>query len=196
MQDRDAQLQKVIDRQQIEGAIYRYARGVDRCDSELLLSAFWEDGRFIGGPIDGKVYELGPLMVANMKKRFSTTSHLFGNIHIDFTEAGAESESYAIAYHRTLPERESIEAYLGPDFLLETRGSAEQSYDVLFGARYLDQWAQRGGTWKILSRRIVPDWNQIMPSSMRNSGGIFDRLQLRPTRDRTDASYIWEGLPK
>lgn len=35
--------EEMADREAIRDCLYRYARGVDRCDEELLRSAYWEN---------------------------------------------------------------------------------------------------------------------------------------------------------
>ena len=34
---------ELADREAIRDCLYRYARGMDRCDEEMLRSAYWED---------------------------------------------------------------------------------------------------------------------------------------------------------
>src|SRR3546814_13293861 len=82
-------LRQLLDRQQIIEGVYRYARGIDRADSDLFKSVFWEDGLFVGGPAEGLVHEVADELINDVvAQRFRKSQHLFGNILIEFTESG------------------------------------------------------------------------------------------------------------
>ncbi|BEP46256.1 hypothetical protein GmRootV15_68450 (plasmid) [Variovorax sp. V15] len=38
-----ASLEALLDREAIRDCLYRYCRGIDRCDEAALRSAYWED---------------------------------------------------------------------------------------------------------------------------------------------------------
>ena len=51
----DPAVQEVLDREAIRDCLYRYCRGIDRCDEATLLSAYWP------GAIDDHVFFKGPV---------------------------------------------------------------------------------------------------------------------------------------
>ena len=55
-------LEELSDREEIRQVIYRWFRGLDRLDLDLLYASFWEDGEFEGGPNSGTSLEFIPAM--------------------------------------------------------------------------------------------------------------------------------------
>ena len=53
----DNELQAFIDKQAIQDVLVRYCRGVDRCDLEMLRSAYWEDATDDHGSLSGNAWE-------------------------------------------------------------------------------------------------------------------------------------------
>jgi hypothetical protein len=54
--DREARLDRLLDRQDIQDCLLCFSRGMDRFDKELFLSAFHPDaeiaaGPYVGGPV-------------------------------------------------------------------------------------------------------------------------------------------------
>ncbi len=50
-------VEDLIAREEIRTSILRHFRAADRLDSELERKAFWEDGHFINGPVEGPLTE-------------------------------------------------------------------------------------------------------------------------------------------
>ena len=63
-------------------------------------------------------------------------------------ENNADGETYIIAFHQVLSEPEN--------------------FDVLIGGRYFDQYQQRDGIWKFLSRAVDADWVYVSDPSKVN----------------------------
>ena len=130
------------DIEEIRAVVYRYARGIDRCDFDLVRSCYFADatddhGDYRGG-VDGFID-----FVREQLTRWSVTSHFIGNVLIDIDGDRARVESYAIATHRGHPK---------PD------GSVR---DLTSGVRYVDDFERRDGEWRIASRVVVNDWNRV-----------------------------------
>jgi len=135
----------------IRQVIYRYCRGIDRCDREALQSCYWPDA------IDDHAAFVGPagefIELALAAVRPMVTQHMIGNLLIE--SRGPESsvvESYFQATHR-LPA--------------EARG--EQMEWTLFG-RYLDRFERRDGEWRILHRLVAVDHERRMPVTPPDPG--------------------------
>lgn len=184
-----AQFRELLDKQKITQAIYRYARATDRTDVELFRSTFWEEGEFDGGPAPGLVHESASEMLeVDVPKRFTQSHHLFGNITISIEGMRAQVESYAIAYHRTPPTPEGIEGLIGKTRFAAGGGGSDEPHDMVMGLRYVDLWEKRGDEWRILKRRLVPDWTMSGPSTTIVDEGIMQHLRWRGTRGAADPS--------
>ncbi|MCU1566801.1 MAG: SnoaL-like protein [Pseudarthrobacter sp.] len=126
MQDRDA----------IWQCLLRYARGVDRFDSELIRSAFHPDaiddhGKFLGGPdefVEWAKHQHTEAHLGHQHNLFNHTCDLSGDV--------AHAETYFM--------------FAG----MNRKGSPL----VLNGGRYLDRLEKRDGEWRIAFRTLVRDW--------------------------------------
>lgn len=168
-------LAALLSRQDIADVIYRYARGVDRLDLDLIRSCFHPDayddhGTFQGG-IDAFIG-----YVADFLPRYATTMHFMGNMLIEVEGPLARAETYAVAYHRQQ--------------LADGSGR-----DDVFGIRYVDRFEERptidaDGTtspqWRIAHRIVVTEWRRVDPvpvGKVRGGVGAWGR------RDQDDALY-------
>ena len=162
-------IETVIAREEIREVTLRYARGVDRLDWDLVRSCYHPDafdhhGTYQGG-IDGFIE-----FFREQCKFFEGTMHLLANclIELEDGDSTARSESYCIAHHWTAPRVDGFE--------------------LVTGARYLDRFERREGSWKIAHRRCVIDWTRKSPLT---SWGLVDRF-LRGARGRVDPLYHWD----
>src|SRR5215207_1086948 len=96
----DTATRTVIDQQHIRDVIYRYCRGIDRCDYELVRSCYHPDaiddhGDYVGD-IEGFLDH-----VRQGLPRFERTMHFIGNVLVEVDARGqrARAESYIVAYH-------------------------------------------------------------------------------------------------
>lgn len=127
---------KMQDKDAIWQCLLRYARGVDRFDSELIRSAFHPDtiddhGKFLGGPED----------FLEWAKRQHTEAHL-GHQHNLFNHTCEISGDVA--------HTETYFMFAG----MNRKGAPL----VLNGGRYLDRLKKRHGEWRIAYRTLVRDW--------------------------------------
>jgi len=169
----DTSLQEVADRLAIEQVLARYCRGIDRCDAAELTRVFSDDSTIDFGDgeqprdksIAGLMAGLGAMKL---------THHNIGNIICEIDGDHARAETYCVAYH-WLPGEPEIE--------------------LVVGGRYLDHLIRRADRWQIRERRYIMDWNRQTPSSMLNSGGLYDTLLRRGGRHPDDPSYTWWSEP-
>jgi len=134
--------ESLLDRELIRDLVQRYARGVDRRDFDLVRSCYHPDaidehGPYRGG-VDGFIEFLGEQLA-----RWSVTQHVIGNSLIEFEGDRAHVETYAVAYHRTLP----------------TPGRPVR--DLTAGCRYVDVMEKRDDRWGIVHRVVVMDWSRL-----------------------------------
>lgn len=113
------EIQRLLDKQSIYEVLVRYCRGVDRCDEDLLRSAFHSDSYDDHGYWKGPGHELATFLADRLRNANSATTHSITNVLIELDGDLAVSESQV---HATLIRR----------------GEGPVQVDVV-GARYLDR---------------------------------------------------------
>lgn len=173
--DEVAEVREMLDRRRIHACLLRYARGVDRLDTELIRSAFWPDARDSHGQMDGTVEEFIDAWVPTQVVR-DGCQHAIHNHHVEFGADpevdGAHAETYfQVAIH-----------------------DVGQPTLELVGGRYLDHVTRRAGEWRIQQRVVVLDWQCTADASQmdarlarshRGSRDAHDPSYERPVRPRT-----------
>lgn len=165
----DPALQELLNREAIRDCLYRYCRGIDRCDGETLASAYWP------GAIDdhvfwrGTVEEFIPWVLPILRSR-SQTRHDITNTLIRFDGAQAYVEAYFNSYERA-------------------RRKDGQPNDILASGRYLDRMEKRDGEWRIADRRVIMDWFRIYDDSADWERGMFGKSFTLGQRGSDDPSH-------
>ena len=172
--DKQAQLAELLDKQEITELLYRYCRGVDRLDTELVRSCYHPDATDSHGTFDGTVDEY-LVWSERLLRRYTGSVHMVLNVLVEIdhdpvasTDKGvvqwARSEAHGIARHWT------------------EGGPPELNLSV--GFRFIDDVSRRdGGPWLISRRVATTEWvreEQFRP---------FDERFLRGSRDRSDPLY-------
>jgi hypothetical protein len=154
---------QLSDRHEIWSCIVRYARGVDRLDEDLILSAFWPDAHDAHGHINGSPQNFLDPWLPTQKGR-EVSQHFVSNHFVDLDGDGAESETYFQVAIKTVDV-----------------GSME-----LLGGRYLDHFEKRAGQWRIAERLVLVEWQCVTDAS-----AMQERLSQRHrgVRGRDDPSY-------
>jgi hypothetical protein len=169
MTSQDAELRKLLDKQQITEALYTYCRAVDRIDRDLGYS-IWNEGAEVDY---GEAIFVGPARgvidyICDSHLRGIAHSHQIANVLIRFDADRAVSEAYVNSAMRMMHGEQLIQ--------VNTRG------------RYLDRWSRHDGRWGIDRRVFVNDFDEAHPAT---NGSIPPRLRL----DRSDLSYgVFDGL--
>lgn len=146
-------IERLIARQQIADVIYRYARGIDRMDFDLVRSCYHADAYDDHGSFAGTVEEFIAAARAFLA-RWTATQHFMGNMLIEFEGTVARAETYAVAYHRREDE-------------------AGNGKDDIMGIRYVDRFEQRDGLWKIAYRVVATEWRRVdAVSGARGRGAV------------------------
>lgn len=156
-----AALRRLLDRQDIEDCINRYARGLDRRDEDLLRSAYHPDavedhGAYVGG-VDGLVNYL-----LKVHERFTGYQRHVTTMNIEIDGDEAHAESYFV----------SIVCRENADKLMVTAG------------RYVDRLEKRAGTWRIANRVTVLEWHGALEGA-----AIDGDISVGPRLDGSDVSY-------
>ena len=130
-------------REAIRDCLFRYARGIDRADEEMLRSAYWPDGTDHHGPYQGSASGFVDWAMKTLPY-IERGIHQIHNILIEFREGGAAVESYFSAFQRQ-------------------PGADRQMQQWDMKGRYLDWFVKRDGEWRVINRLVVFDWTEEMP---------------------------------
>jgi 3-phenylpropionate/cinnamic acid dioxygenase small subunit len=146
----DAAVRQLLDRAAIQDVMLRYARGVDRKDLDLVASCFLPDASYEGALGHGTIIDALARLRASMA-RYDSTMHFVGNQLIEISGDSAQSETYAVAYHRL------------------TEGNVTQLFTV--GVRYLDELVRAGEQWRIRRRVVKTEWQRTDEMERRSENG-------------------------
>lgn len=136
------ELRALTDRQEIEAVLRRYCRGIDRCDPQVLKSAYHKGAIDDHGVFKGDAEDFATMILPILEANYSATQHHLTNISIDLDGDVAHGETYFVAVHK---------AVAAP--VIEWSGG-----------RYLDRFERRDGRWAIADRLVVMDWIQNAPA--------------------------------
>src|SRR5580765_6887376 len=81
MTNEDARLTELLDREAIRDCLYRYCRGIDRCDEAALRSSYWPDATDRHGAYQGPANGFIDAAIAKLSKG-GRNVHMVGNIAI------------------------------------------------------------------------------------------------------------------
>lgn len=168
IQDLDALLHDHRARTQIQDALMRSCRGVDRLDREMILSAYHPGAHDNHGSFAGPVEGFVDWVFGNHQGKVLSCVHHLGNVLMRIEGSVAHVESYALAFHRR-----------------EVDG---QLVDMMSHGRYVDRFEDRDGEWRIAERHVVFDWDRVDPVEKQWEGPLTAML-VKGSRDRNDFSY-------
>ena len=135
----DAQLQQLIDKQAIAEVLQRYSRTLDWLDDEGQAGCYWPDALIDYGFFTGTAADFVPVVMA-IERSSQRRWHFLS--------------APSIALHS--PDRASVECY---GFATGIRQQEDGSWSGgLYGGRYLDEFAKKGGEWRIARRQYIMDW--------------------------------------
>jgi len=133
-----------LDKLEITELVMKLARGIDRCDAELIRSVFWPDATDDHGLFSGSANAFAEWVIPVLKG-MERTSHQICNVLVEVRGGRAFSESYFIAYHRIVKDGDER--------------------DMVAAGRYLDRHEKRAGEWRIAHRQAVYDWTLEQPAA-------------------------------
>ena len=174
----EGKLRELIDRQEIWDLLLKFARGLDRLDTEMVRSIYWDDAiedhhAYIGTP-DGFIEWANGYSTSAVRVQH----HVMTNHYCEIDGDDAHSETYYTF----------ISENLAPPHLLSI-------------GRYVDHFQRRGGLWKIANRVTMIESNLDIPSAVPldliyNVDNTCDQPVLPCTRDNTDFSYTRPIRPR
>jgi hypothetical protein len=159
--------------EEIRQVLYRYCRGVDRIDMDLVRECYHPDAVDDHGAFKGGV-EPFLAWISRLLPRYGVTTHSLSNILIERhpnRDDVVRAESYGVAEHQT------------------PGGPPELNLTIAF--RYLDRFEDRGDGWRIADRLCTTEWVRV-----NDPAGIFpidDRFLRGARGDRSDPVYrAWD----
>ncbi len=150
-------LSKLVAESKIRAVLYKFARGVDRQQHDLVRECYHPDaiddhGPYHGG-VDGFIAYLEMIAVP-----FPRKYHFIGNINCEINGTKARVESYVVLTLR-----------------VSTPGSVDN--DTTVAGRYIDDFELRQGEWKIAHRVVVADWGRV-DEVAGTDNSLFDSFRL------------------
>lgn len=182
MRDRQSRLEQRLteleDREAIRQLIYWKARATDRADPAAERRALDVAGKYMGKTPDERANDL--------RENWAFSHHHIGNILIELDGDDARTETYATAFHRTRPNRDSNEYTIGRRCLDRLGLDDGAAHDVIVGLRYIERFRKTDGRWKIVERRHVFDWSRVCVPSELIDSGLYERARPGHSDRRPD----------
>lgn len=168
MKTLEAAINELLDRQHIWDCLLRYARGVDRLDRELMLSAFHDNALIDQGVFKGTREDLAAWVLTYHEQNQLLTQHLMTNHSCEIDGDVAHAETY-IAYYGTNP-------------------SGKDAFAI---GRYIDRLERRANGWAIANRVCTTEGAaDVDKNSLMNNFKVPAGSLAAAQRDRTDPSYL------
>lgn len=144
-------------REQIDDALRWYCRGIDRLDGSAVARAFHPGALLIDyGPQPMTIETFVTHAMASLGARFTATQHRVSNTLVAFADDGRHAlvETYVLATHVQPPD--------------EAAGTGERLHT--FAGRYIDDFRELDGSWRIMQRTLRNDWSTVEPIAERMRG--------------------------
>ena len=152
--------------QAVRKAVTCYSRGADRCDPDIMKSAFHQDAEVRYGSFDGHYEEFCEDIVAgNMAMSYTTHTVVNEYYDIDAESGTGVGEIYVLAFFST--------------------GGSE----YLVAGRYIDKYECRDDDWRISLRQYVIDWSRTSEFTGDDPEKLFEGLIYKGAQNRDDVSY-------
>ena len=162
MTDISIQLRELLDRQAIRDCVYRYARGIDRHDPDLVASCYHPDAIDDHGSYVGPGRGLAEDAIANHAGLLRTQHHITNQV-VELDGDTAHSETYYFVVHR-----------------------AKVGTSEFFSGRYVDRFERRDGEWRIAARVCLLEAGiDVQTIDME----LLDQLFAPGSKDSSDISY-------
>ena len=182
---------QLVHKASIQDVMLRYARGVDRLDWELVRAAFFADATDHHGDFQGTRDEF-IAWISKSHAAVAHSTHFLGNCLIEFaSDVVAAVETYFAATLRLGADATSHRA------MLVEPSAADKTQDLVVQVlgRYVDQFQQRDGAWKIAKRRVAFDAIHTQPANGDVTVNTGWALGTRDQGDPVFRNRAEAGLP-
>ncbi|MEE4205275.1 MAG: nuclear transport factor 2 family protein [Erythrobacter sp.] len=153
--------------EQVRQALYRYGRGADRLDPDLIRSAFWPDAQVTLGTIYTGDTEGFVEVAIGFMGMFAATRHDIANVVMVEEGDSIGYEAYVRAWH--------------------WHEDAKTELEVM--GRYIGRAVQRDGEWRLMEHGELMDWGaerKVDDTWFKNNAELE-----KGERNRADGSYRW-----
>ena len=153
----------------VRQVLYRYCRGIDRIDMDIVRACYHPDAIDDHGAFKGDV-EAFIAWISRLLPRYDVTTHLLMNVlveHHPTRDDVVRAETYGIAEHQT------------------AGGAPELNLTIAF--RYLDTFEDRGDGWKIADRICTTEW--VRANDPASIFPVDERFPRGSRGDRSDPVY-------
>jgi hypothetical protein len=173
MENQSAGVQALLDREAIRDCIYRYCRGIDRVDEDLLRAAYWPDASDSHGPYQGSASGFIDWAMERLASA-GRGVHFIGNILIELHGNVAAVETCFQALQQS------------------TDASGKVQHLHLWG-RYADRFEKRGGEWRVAVRVVIYDAIDQAESAPQTDLERFGALR-QPLGERREQDAMYRLL--
>ena len=173
-QECQAEMRALLDKEAIRDCLFRYCRGIDRADEELLRSVYWQDAHDSHGAYVGSASGFITQAVARLRSG-GRGVHQISNILIELRGDAAAVESSFLALQTT---------------------TASPTLETFLCGRYLDHFERRDAEWRIAERTVVYDW---IEERTRAELALEDRelfAKRQPTGARSSSDPVYAFLER
>lgn len=169
--------EEMADREAIRDCLFRYCRGIDRMDPELLATAYWPGAMDYHTGFTGTVEQFIEWALPRLAA-MEQGMHMIGNIFIRID-------------HENGGDTAKVESYLWSVSVLP----GDNAQKVITCGRYNDRFEKRDDEWRIAERWVVHDWFEQSPNIGDWGTGPFGMEGLlRGANKPDDQSYTWLGM--
>lgn len=163
-----SRLEHLADKMECADLVARLARGIDRCDADLVRSCFHPNATDDHGLFKGTASDFVDWVIPVLES-MERTQHVIGQSLIEMSDDKAAGESYFVAHH--------------------TINTPDGAVLMIAAGRYLDTFERRDGVWKISHRHAVYDWNSTVPCTDSWDRDDPENPSVYGVRGQQDHSY-------
>jgi hypothetical protein len=164
-----AAVDELLAKQAITELIYKYPRGLDRLDRDLLMSIGFADAKVEFGTMPVQTWPQYVDWLIKAHDEMLGNNHRITNILIEIQGDRAVSESSGTA-----------------TLLVAVKGNSDMFEERWMHSRYLDTWARRNGRWGLVNRQTLIDYRRV---NLVPAADVKSRYQILPRTGRADPSY-------
>ncbi len=183
-------IEELLAREDISQCLLRHFRAADRLDLAAEAEAFWPDGRFVGGPVEGPASSFMGSLFDTLRSSFESVMHYIANMAITVTGDCGRAELYGIGWHLLADDAAVVAGVIGEQKFAEFGRNASKRYELWVGVRYAVEMQRRGQEWRILTMQPIIEWTRVQHYNGIAAGGLPAAMPTVPRRDRSDASYF------
>ena len=181
-------VEDLLAEQAVRKVVTCYSRGADRCDIDILKSAFHDDAGVRYGSYDGNYAVFCENVVAgHVAMNYTTHTVVNEYYEVDAASGTGVGEIYVLAF-LSLSQAGDVMAV---DNYKDSQ--SDGGYEYLVAGRYIDKYECRDGDWRISLRQYVIDWSRTSEYTGHDPNKLFEGLIYKGAQDRDDLSYAILG---